>query len=340
MVTGISIIICCYNSEKRLPKVLEHLSCQETKYNIDWEIIVVDNSSKDNTSEVAKSSWNRKDVPLQVIYEPKPGLSYARTTGINNSKYEIICFIDDDNWVENKWIQKIYTIMSNNPDVAICGGRGEAAFESSPPGWFTKFQDAYAVGSQYNYRGLLVYPDVMLYGAGITIRKKVIKQLFDNNFEFLLSGRKGKKLTSGDDSELCYAVALAGYKLFHDPNLKFEHYLPDNRLSWNYMVNLTKSFGRSAVILNLYNSIYNNHKGLDKLKYQNACLGLLYYSYAFIRKIPGYIKSIFTGKEGNRNVSSFIYNMYALFEKTNTIFIFKKYVDCIKKAKWKNINEE
>ena len=88
MINGISIVICCYNSENRLPKVLEHLEQQVMSESIAWEVLVVDNASKDRTAEVADKSWNREDVSIRVVYEPKPGLSNARLCGIANSSRE------------------------------------------------------------------------------------------------------------------------------------------------------------------------------------------------------------------------------------------------------------
>ena len=47
---GVSIVICCHNSAKLLPRTLEHLRAQEVDSTIPWEVIVVDNASTDNTA--------------------------------------------------------------------------------------------------------------------------------------------------------------------------------------------------------------------------------------------------------------------------------------------------
>lgn len=79
--TGISIVICCYNSAQRLPLTLVHLAAQKVADNFPWEVIVVNNASTDNTEEAAFSSWDRESIEMRVVYEPQPGLSYARHRG-------------------------------------------------------------------------------------------------------------------------------------------------------------------------------------------------------------------------------------------------------------------
>lgn len=336
MINGISVIICCYNSEQRIKKVLEHLNKQEYK-NISWEVILVDNASKDDTVGVAKREWKLKEVPLHIIYEPKPGLSFAREAGIKSSRYEIISFIDDDNWIASNYISTVHSLMINHSEIAILGANGEPVFETGKPEWFDDFQDAYAVGPQRPQSGFLTKPDVFLYGAGLSFRKSVLEMLLSNGFHFLLTGRISGKITSGDDSELCLAVALAGYELYYDSNLKFKHFITGNRLSLSYLKRLIKSFGQSAVIIDLYYSELNDAGKLYKFKYQNTLMSVIYYLYLFLKSIPGYLKSTLSGNKIDRRIFNFKYNFFALMQKIAMFHVFPKYVKEIKKAKWRKI---
>jgi glycosyltransferase involved in cell wall biosynthesis len=113
---GISVIICCYNSSLRLPKTLEYLSNQATGNLFPWEIILVDNNSSDNTSVIATNFWASLDidVPLIIVEESKPGLIYARNTGINKANYDFLIFCDDDNWLNKNYLCNVYKILNNN----------------------------------------------------------------------------------------------------------------------------------------------------------------------------------------------------------------------------------
>ncbi len=114
---GVSVVICCYNSAKLLPVTLEHLSRQKTRSYVDWEVVIVNNASTDNTSEVAAMEW--KKYPdckgsLKIAYQPIPGLAAAREKGIEESKYEYIVFCDDDNWLDENFVQNVVRLMRSN----------------------------------------------------------------------------------------------------------------------------------------------------------------------------------------------------------------------------------
>lgn len=331
MINGISIVICCYNSENRLPKVLEHLEVQEAFEKYSWEIIVVDNASSDRTAEVARELWKRKDVPLRVEYESTPGLSNARLNGIKNSKFDIISFIDDDNWVEPNWIKKVFEIMDEDSSIALLGGRGEAAFEKDPPFWFEQYQGAFAVGSYGKKTGK---QKTMIPGAGMNMRRSAWDYLRDNGFDFILTGRKGAALSSGEDQELSYAFLLAGFDIYYDNDLTFYHYMPSGRLQWNYLVKLYGAFARSAPVLNYYQILFVGAKGIKRLTHSNSVFSVLRSLYKYLSYLPRLIPLIVEKREGNYRILRYATYSNILKERIRLIFIFPGYVSRIKNGKW------
>ena len=188
---GVSVIICCHNSAERLPEVLEYLKQQNFTLPIPWEIVIVDNASTDNTAEIAEKYWKGDKKIINIISEPNPGLSNARIAGINNARYEYLTFIDDDNWICNDWVERVFSILNKHSDVAICGGKGSIVTDGEIPKWFDKFQNAFAVGNQFETEGSLDNSRFYLYGAGLSIKKSILNKLFTKGFKFLLTGRKG-----------------------------------------------------------------------------------------------------------------------------------------------------
>src|SRR6266568_2014628 len=94
---GVSVVICCHNSAKRLAATLAQLVAQRVPSEIPWEVIVIDNASTDGTAQVAAACWPAVNcVPLRIISEPRLGLTYARQRGFREAKYEFISFVDDD----------------------------------------------------------------------------------------------------------------------------------------------------------------------------------------------------------------------------------------------------
>lgn len=258
--SGISVIICCYNSAARLPQTLKHLFLQRISSAIDWEIIIVDNNSSDNTSFIAEKEWSayNSTVPFKVVQEPLQGLSNARKRGVKNASYELILFCDDDNWLEKNYLTHAYNIMHSNPNIGVLGGQSEGYFEVTKPVWFKNFEFAYALGKQLPSTGI-ANDRKYIAGAGMVVRKSILQKLEDLSFYNLLSDRKGKDLSSGGDSELCLIVLFLGYDLYYDERLQFIHYIPAGRLSWSYCVNMiSESYGIPQIYYNLYNLSYKH----------------------------------------------------------------------------------
>lgn len=259
MKNGVSVVVCCYNSEKRLPETLEHLGAQKAD-DIPWEIIIVDNASKDKTAEVAASLLKEhcKDIAHKVVHEPEPGLSFARTKGVEEAQYEIILFVDDDNWLCDTYIQTVYEGFEHNPEIGIIGGFGEPVFEVEPPAWFAKFESNFATGEQADTGKLGTAQSELIYGAGMAIRKQIHEKLKQVDFVSILTDRKGDSLVSGGDNELCIAARMAGYEIWYNKQLKFKHYMAAGRLTWDYLKKLYEGFGRSKVYLGVYKYCLKN----------------------------------------------------------------------------------
>lgn len=252
MEQGVSIVICCHNSAKRLLPTLAHLVAQEDCDGIPWEVIIVDNASQDETAEIGLKHWPQNaPAPLRIVHEPKLGLMYARMKGFSEAKYEFVSFIDDDNWVYPDWVRLGWEILTQHPEVGACGGYGEPVFESNPPWWFEQFMSCYGTGPQVHKNPDIAQETVTLWGTGFK-RKSAWMQLMEHGFQPLLTGRQGRRLLSGEDIEISLALRLAGWKLLYDPRLKFKHYLPAHRLDWNYLRRLVRGFGISNVRLDPY----------------------------------------------------------------------------------------
>lgn len=226
---------------------------QKAETGIPWEVIVVDNASSDDTVEVAKSiTMKNQIVQFLIVQESQLGLSYARDRGLGCAKYDFVSFVDDDNWIAPDWVQAVFTIMTERPDVGACGGWSEAVFETETPVWFNDFQGSYAVGKQADASGDVTRTRGYLWGAGLTIRKSIWEQLSLNGFRSLLADRQGMALSSGGDTELCLAFILAGWKLWYDERLKFRHFIPPSRLQWGYLRRLHRGFGVATVGVDPY----------------------------------------------------------------------------------------
>lgn len=272
---GISILVCCYNSSKRLPDTLRHIANQNVSDEFLWEVILVDNASTDDTSALAIQVWNELHSPTNLILlsETRPGKSYALELGYNTSQYEYIVICDDDNWLPPAYIKHAYELIDIHPDVGLIGGKATPYFEAEEPHWFTEFQVYFGCGSQKNFP--------IPYGAGSIIRYTHLYNLYGKGFTSLLSDKKGNNLGAGGDTELGFALLFSGSKIINTDDLTFNHFMTKNRLTEKYLRRLRWQIGISSSCLIPY--YYTMNYGVKV--YTMSWGGILAREfYSFIRK--------------------------------------------------------
>lgn len=291
MEKGVSIVVCCYNSSGVLSQTLKHIISQSVRSGIQWEIIIVDNNSEDNTSEIAKSFLAESKVPYKILFQSVPGLSSARKMGLDNSQFEYVIFCDDDNRLDKNYVNLSFEIMEINKKIGALGGYSEAVADGILPEWFERYQQNYAVGPQSETCGDITWTQGSLWGAGIIMRRSALAELFSNGYQSLLSDRIKDRLASGGDIELCYALRLAGWKIWYEPGLKLKHYIKPERLNWKYLRQLNRGFGAQKVVFDAYLKVLEpESKNLNqsfKMKWHFQLIKLLskFRSYGFRKLI-------------------------------------------------------
>jgi glycosyltransferase involved in cell wall biosynthesis len=110
---SVSIIIPAYNEEKYIKGCLESLKNQTHR---DFEVIVVDNNSVDDTKKIS-SKYTKKVVSCK-----KQGISAARNFGAKHASGDILCFIDADAVVSKHWIKSLKETFEKNKNIAAVNG--------------------------------------------------------------------------------------------------------------------------------------------------------------------------------------------------------------------------
>lgn len=116
-----SVIIPLYNKAPYIEKALSSIASQTFQ---DYELIVVDDGSKDNSASIAETQirkqW-RNGTKAKLIRQSNSGVSTARNNGVAASYGDYICFLDADDWWEPTFLDEMAKLIAEYPDAGIYG---------------------------------------------------------------------------------------------------------------------------------------------------------------------------------------------------------------------------
>ncbi len=279
-IEGVSVVLCCYNSTQYIEPTLRSLINQQVKTRTPWEVIIVDNNSSDNLSDYL-STFQNQGLNYKYLLEQSQGILFARLAGIRAAKYEYVLFCDDDNWLKPNYIQVAFEFISdpNNANIAAIGGTGKAVTDKGVdlPSWFNEHQRKFAVGPQAYNHGVLTLGKE-LWSAGMIFRRSLYLNIAESGVKHILVGRRKSEMSSGEDTEICLWFQLAGYDLYYNPMLKFKHHIRTERLSNDYLGQLTKGINSQNTVINAYREMVRYHVGMSGIqRFVQICTSIAYY---------------------------------------------------------------
>lgn len=110
-----SVIIPLYNKAPYVAKAIESVLGQTYR---DFEVIVIDDGSTDQSLEVAKTFENKS---ITIVSQPNSGVSTARNNGVKLAKHPYICFLDADDWWHPTFLEEMKRLITDFPDAGIYG---------------------------------------------------------------------------------------------------------------------------------------------------------------------------------------------------------------------------
>ena len=290
-------MVCYYNARDRLPETLDYLARLDRIPGTPTEVIFVDNASTDGSTDFIRQSWSGPAVPV-FIAESRPGVSWARRTGLQACRYDCIGIVDDDNWVAPDWAAQGRQYLDAHPEAGGVGGLNQAVFEVPAPSWYERYQGSYAVGPQTGVKDN-TNQFGLIWGAGSFLRKAAVDQALALGIDPLIPSRQGRSLLSGDESEIMLQMQLFGWRFFYEPSIQISHFMPKERLSWAYYLRLREGTGRTSVYLDMYRRLADHYllghplMAYDWKKEQRLAKSRLK------RDVPGLVATLLPGFEGN-----------------------------------------
>lgn len=240
----ITVILCTYNRCQSLANSLESLAATQMPESVSWEVLVVDNNSRDQTRAVVEDYCRRYPERFRYLFEPKQGKSHALNAGIQATKGEILAFVDDDVTVESTWLQNLTAPLHNGEWTGV-GGRILPGQNFSPPHWLP-LQDRYALaplalfdlGSE---AGPLTEPP---FGTNMAFHRKAFEKY--GGFRTDLGPQPGNQIRS-EDSEYGHRLLTAGEQLRYEPSAIVYHSVPPDRIQKPYHLAWRFDKGRAEI---------------------------------------------------------------------------------------------
>jgi glycosyltransferase involved in cell wall biosynthesis len=243
----ITVITCSHNPRPDyIKRVVSALSVQSLEQS-EWEYILIDNASEIPLFGYVDLSWH----PMaKCIREDELGLTTARLRGIKESVGDILVFVDDDNVVENEFLENVKNIGEAYPFLGAWGGSTIAEFEVPPANWTRAYWPNLAIREFDMIRWSNTFDDWQAQpcGAGLCVRAIVARRyacdVSVNRIRRNLD-RKGARLTGGGDTDLVYTSRDVGLGWGTFPDLRLRHLMPRERLSEPYLLRLVEGTAES-----------------------------------------------------------------------------------------------
>lgn len=228
----VSVIICTYNRAQMLQETLANW-LKVKKEEIGIECIVVDNNSNDNTQAVVNGFIEQNPGSIKYVFEPNPGLSFARNRGIQEAGGDVIAFADDDVYFDRNWVVEIYNAFRKNGEIHCLGGNSIPFFENGQPDWLTDdLLTIYGSTKSGGNEKIMIYPEHP-FGVNMAFRKTVFDAVGLFNTKL---GRIKKSLLSDEEKDLFYRIDQKGLKTYYTPNAVIYHRIPEERIAVKWVV--------------------------------------------------------------------------------------------------------
>jgi glycosyltransferase involved in cell wall biosynthesis len=208
----ISVVVCTRDRAARLDRMLRSLHEMATPAALEWEVLVVDNGSRDGTRDVVKAFARRAKMPTRYLFEKRRGLSRARNAGVRAARGDVVAFTDDDCLVDSQWVARIDAEFRADVELGIVGGRVELHDPGDAPVSVRVHRERVLVKS---------FPDIAAFmiGCNMSCRRCLLDEVGD--FDTRLGA--GTSTPSAEDWDFLYRSHKAGAKIVFSPDVLVFH---------------------------------------------------------------------------------------------------------------------
>lgn len=249
------VVICTHNPrQSAIERTLQGLREQSLSIQR-WDLLIIDNAS--NSPPILDLTWHSD---AKVVIEPELGTIFARTrafTEFESHSADLLLFVDDDTVLDQTYLERGLSVFHEDKSLGCWGGQLIAEYEVSPPAWFYKFANYYAVfeftedtitsWGSFNWNFDSLPPT-----AGMFTTKTVSSAYLDAFSKCKLRkmiGAKGSLQLRGEDTDYAIFAMKKGYQVARLKNLTLLHLIPCERLTLKYLEGLMVGVHAGTVVI-------------------------------------------------------------------------------------------
>jgi glycosyltransferase involved in cell wall biosynthesis len=210
------------------------------------EVLVIDNDP-DGGARTAAAELEpicRDVFAVRYVHETRTGLSHARNRGIEESRGEVIGFLDDDVFVHEQWLTSMLQCFEEHP--ADCVGGRTVVYWEGEPDPVLKACEEQIMALDQGEDSFEVCGQRLPGGGNAAYRRTV----FERGLRFSTNlGRVGKVMLSGEDTELFLRLRRGGGRIWYCGAAAVRHRTQGERLSCSYVVKQKYWFGVSRAVI-------------------------------------------------------------------------------------------
>jgi glycosyltransferase involved in cell wall biosynthesis len=223
--TDVSVVIITYNRSGMLLRTLESLGALHTDGNWTFDVVVVDNDSTDDTSQVIAEKARNARIPIRPAHESRQGVPQARNRGIAEASGKWIAFIDDDELAAPVWLAELLSFAQANGVLWVGGAVHVVLDEPGYPEAPLMYQELLG-GKRFGSRPCRFYRKRLPATSNILIHRTVFERF----------GLFNETMTSGgSDHDFFWRLVTAGLEGWYVPGALVYHLTPPYRTSEKYL---------------------------------------------------------------------------------------------------------
>lgn len=235
MKSNIEILCFLHNSQYAIIQLLNNFDNHFSKSEI--KITFIDNNCTDETISILQTRLKKN---WRLLKETRQGLNFARSLAVLNSTADILVFCDDDNILEQNYIENVTFLFNKYPNLGAVGPGIVIPVDEN----LKLLDELYRSFFQYkehDHELLLAGPSYgwqnMPAGTGLCMRRDIALSFF-KKLElgtYKSTDRKGNQLSSGGDTQLVYEALKLGYVAGISGRLALKHLTIKRKLQRNYI---------------------------------------------------------------------------------------------------------